>query len=603
MLRQRIQSEWSHGWRNERSPEETSLPQEDTHIFRIDRVKKAACGMVGKVTFTYLGRSTMGIVSCPSVAYFCMEYGLHEDLRIYSGGLGILAGDHIKTARDLGIPLVAIGIFWKHGYADEYIGKEGYPHNRFPENSYDSLVDTGVKVHVRVTDEDLALRVWRVDRYGNADLYLLDADLPENERTWVTGYLYGGFSPEDRIAQEIVLGIGGIRALRALDIPVDIYHFNEGHAVLAGVELIREKMIGKGMTFSEAWEATRREIVFTTHTPVPAGNEEHHLDALRRAGAFNGLTRRQMRAIGGDPFNMTVAGLRLARLSNAVSRIHEDTATKMWRHVQGVSPILAITNGVHRRTWQDERITRARTLAAIDRAHKAAKADLLAEIESRKGVRLNPDVLLLGFARRAAEYKRNNLVFSRPEVIEPLLTGGKLQMVFSGKAHPQDDGGKAIIADLVAMSRKFPQSVVFLENYDMEIGRLLTRGCDVWLNTPRRPNEASGTSGMKAAMNGVLNVSILDGWWPEICQHGVNGWQIGGEYEESEQDARDAESLYAVLINEILPVYYSDRRRWLRMMHSSISCCQYRFSSERMMKDYCRLMYSGEPPETAAVTG
>jgi len=528
----------------------------------------------------------------PRVAYFCMEFGLHEELAIYSGGLGILAGDHLKSARDLGFPLVGIGLLWRQGYTMQLIGSDGRPYDVFPTYGYDFLKDTGIKIKLTIRGQETWCRVWLVDKYGNAPLYLLDPNVPENQdrEKWINFKLYGG-DAEARIAQEMVLGIGGVRALRALGMEVDVYHFNEGHAVFAGIELIREHM-ARGLDFDEAWQKAREQIVFTTHTPVPAGNERHEHSLLQYMGAYNGLDYEQMKRIGGDPFSMTVAGLRLARLANAVAELHGRTACRMWGDVEGAAPIIHITNGVHRETWQDERIGKAWEAGGdLWAEHQRAKLELIREIGMRTSVWLNPDRLLIGFARRAAPYKRSDLVFGKPEVIEPLLTSGKLQLVFSGKAHPQDEKGKEIISNLVAACRRYPNSVVFLENYDMKLGRLLTRGCDVWLNNPRRPQEASGTSGMKAAMNGVLNLSVLDGWWPEACRHGINGWQFGDGYEGPDQDRHDMEALYRVLMQEVIPTYYDYPEKWREMMKASIETAQYQFSSERMVKEYYSRLY------------
>lgn len=508
------------------------------------------------------------------------------------GGLGILAGDYLKAARDLGLPVVGVGLLWRQGYTRQLIDEDGRPYDAYPNYEYDFLKDTGVRVTVEIRNRPVVCRVWLVDTFGNAPLYLLDTNLPENQDRLITGQLYGWFG-EERVAQEIVLGVGGVRALRALGIPVDVYHFNEGHAALAGIELIREKMAGQGMSFAEAWRQTRSEIVFTTHTPVKEGNEAHEHRLLHYMGAYDGLDYEQMKAIGGDPFNMTVAGLRLSRLANGVSQLHGQTARRMWADVAGASSIIAITNGVHNGTWQDDRI-RAAFAAGGDlwEAHLKAKNELIAEIAARTGRRLHPDKLLIGFARRAVPYKRSDLIFRRPEAIAPALASGQVQIVFSGKAHPQDDTGKGIVANLVAMMRRYPNSVVFLPDYDMKIGRILTRGADVWLNNPVRPLEASGTSGMKAAMNGVLNLSVLDGWWPEGCEHGQNGWQIGGGYEGPGQDEHDLNSLYRVLFDEVIPTYYENRERWRGMMQNSIAMAERRFSAERMLTEYYELMYA-----------
>lgn len=529
----------------------------------------------------------------PSVAYFSMEYGLDSSFKMYAGGLGILAGDYLKGAKDNGYPIVGIGIKWKQGYSDQEISTEGMPYDSYHNYNYEFLEDTGIKVTVRIRKRDVVCKVWKTEKFNNAPLYLLDTDLPENEDPWITGQLYGWFG-EERIAQEMVLGIGGIRALRKLGINVDIYHFNEGHAVLAALELIREKT-ESGMTFIEALNETRKQVVFTTHTPVKQGNEEHYLERLEYMGAFNGLTAEQMVYIGGSPFNMTVAALRVSKKSNAVAALHAETANKMWQHVEFPKPIVGITNAIHVPTWVDPEIIKANDgNGDIWEAHINNKRTLIEFIKKRTGTKLDPDKLLIGFSRRAAPYKRSDLIFSDESVVGPLLNEGKLQIVFSGKAHPLDDTGKEIVANLVKMSKKYNNSVVFLENYDMEIGKMLTRGSDVWLNNPRRPNEASGTSGMKAAMNGVLNLSILDGWWPEACRHGINGWQIGDGFESSnasEQDSHDLKSLYDVLINEVLPTYYGSRSKWIEMMKNSINSTRCTFSMERMLKEYYEKLY------------
>ncbi|MEL6891705.1 MAG: alpha-glucan family phosphorylase [Actinomycetota bacterium] len=530
----------------------------------------------------------------PHVAYFCMEYGLDNDLKWYAGGLGILAGDYLKGARDEARPLVGVGLKWKQGYTDQYVDEAGQPYDTYTNREYD-LDDTGVTVSVSIRGRDVAVKVWKTEAHGNAPLYLLDTDLEENrgDDRWICGQLYGWFS-EERLAQEIVLGIGGVRALRALGLDVDVFHFNEGHAVLAALELIAERQ-SSGLTFEEAWRATRERVVFTTHTPVLQGNESHDLDTMEYVGAFHGRSRPEMVRIGGDPFNMTVAALRLSRKSNAVAQLHAETANDMWRHVAGRSEIIGITNCIHTPTWVDDRISAAFDAGtALRPVHHEIKRELIGFVEHRTGSVLDPDRLLIGFSRRAVAYKRSDLIFSEPERIEPYLRDQRVQIVFSGKAHPLDDAGKGIVADLVAMMRAYPNSVVFLENYDMEIGRMLTRGSDVWLNNPRRPQEASGTSGMKAAMNGVLNCSVLDGWWPEACEHGVNGWQLGDGFESddvAEQDAHDLAALYDVVLGEVLPTYEDDPARWEAMMRASIESTRERFAVKRMLDDYYSQLY------------
>jgi starch phosphorylase len=530
------------------------------------------------------------------VAYFCMEYALQSNFKMYAGGLGILAGDYLKGAKDHKFPIVGIGIKWKQGYTDQRISPEGKAIDTYPIYNYPFLKDTGVTVSVTIRKREVRCKVWLCDKFGNAPLYLLDTDVPGNEDSWITGQLYGWFG-EERIAQEMVLGIGGVKALRALKIPVDVYHFNEGHALFAGFELVREKM-KSGKSFEEALRASRQQIVFTTHTPVVQGNESHYLDRLIYMGADNGsFSKQQLKQLGGSPFNMTVGALRLSRKANAVAQLHAETANKMWQGVKDRAEIIGITNAIHVPTWVDKRILKAAngTSGEIWKWHQENKKNLLTFIYERTGVRLKQNSLLIGFSRRAVPYKRSDFIFSDRSKVDRLFKTGKLQIVFSGKAHPLDDGGKQIIANIVALTKKYPGSVVFLENYDMTVGSMLVRGSDVWLNNPRRPQEASGTSGMKAAMNGVLNLSILDGWWPEACAHGVNGWQIGNGYEnrdEKKLDAHDQKSLYKVLLEEVLPTYYDDKKKWVEMMKQSVLTTHKPFAVKRMLQEYYTKLYS-----------
>ncbi|HEX3032147.1 MAG TPA: alpha-glucan family phosphorylase, partial [Bacillota bacterium] len=454
---------------------------------------------------------------------------------------------------------------------------------------------TGITVQVRVRGMDVVCKVRLVDQYGNAPLYLLDTNFPGSEHGWMTNRLYGG-QAQDRVAQEIILGIGGVKALRALNIPVDLYHFNEGHAVFAGVELIREKMQDQGLSFDQAWKESRQQIVFTTHTPVAAGNEEHGHDLLQLMDAYNGLSYDQMRTLGGDPFNMTVAALRLSTLANAVSKLHGQTARKMWHNVWEAAPLISVTNGVHMNTWQDSEVREAfKAGQDLWAPHLAAKSRLIEYVKNHYGSELREDVLLVGFARRAAPYKRSDLIFRDTNLISQLLNESRIQLIFSGKAHPNDTLGKDIIQDLVKMDRQYKDNVVFLENYNMEIAKLMVQGCDVWLNNPRRPLEASGTSGMKAAMNGVLNLSVVDGWVAEGPQHGVSGWLISDQDQSAhhvQDDERDLRALYKVLLQEVIPTYYDNREMWKEMMLASIDMAHWQFSSRRMLNEYYDVLYN-----------
>ena len=522
----------------------------------------------------------------PIVAYFCMEYGLHESFPIYSGGLGILAGDYIKAGHDLGAPMVAVGLLWARGYCVQRIGADGRPYEEYPGYDSSFLEDTGVRVRVRVRGREVPVRVWVTQKHGTIPLYLLEP-LREEDR-WITHRLYEA-GTDTRIAQELILGIGGVRALGWLGFNVHTYHFNEGHAVFAGIERIAELM-ESGLQFPDAWERVRQQTVFTTHTPVKAGNEEHALTDLRRMGACLQLSGSEMRAIGGDPFNMTVAGLRLSRAANAVAQLHGETSRAMWKDVSNACPIGAITNGVHVPTWQAPEVREAgHDPSRLIEAHKRLKEQLLAEVQRRQGITIEPDAFLIGFARRAAGYKRSDLILRDEARLDALLSKHHVRVLFAGKSHPDDMNGKNIVARLVQGARKHPGKVVFLENYDMALGRLLTRGCDVWLNNPIRPLEASGTSGMKAAMNGVPNVSILDGWWPEACVDGVNGFAIGND--KSGDDIKDLHDLYDTLEKRVIPAF-ADRKKWAQIMVQSVKSTEAAFSCDRMMRQYFEQLYA-----------
>jgi glycogen phosphorylase len=535
----------------------------------------------------------------PRVAYFCMEFGLDEKLPIYSGGLGVLAGDFMRSAHALALPVVGVGILWEEGYTTQGIGPAGETIDLPTPLDRSHLVREAPIVTVTIGGHDVPLWIWRVDGLAAAPLYLLEP-IVEHDR-WINRRLYGG-GKDDRVAQEIILGVGGVRALQALGLGVDVYHFNEGHALFAGLELVRQAR-ARGLDFDAARAQVREQIVFTTHTPIDAGNEEHDHERLRRLGATMGLTHAQMVRLGGDPFNMTVAALRLSRNANAVAELHGETARKMWRHVDDAAPIVAVTNGVDHRVWQDARVRDAAAVvsgatgdAALDGARATLKRELVGEVARRTGIALDADKLIIGFARRATAYKRATLLFHDEARIAPLLESGQVQLVYSGKAHPRDFGGQELIKEIVALAKKYPRSVAFVPNYDLSLGRLISRGVDVWLNTPRRPLEACGTSGMKAAMNGVLNCSILDGWWPEACDHGVNGWAIGERLLDDDcGDACDAAALYALLEDEIVPTFYGNRARWRSMMRESIAVGVQQFSSDRMVGDYYRRLYHRAP--------
>lgn len=535
--------------------------------------------------------------SLPKVAYFSMEYGIDNAMKTYAGGLGILAGDYMKGAYDYNLPIVGVGIKWKQGYCMQSIGEDNKVYDVFHNISYeDFLEDTGIKVQIKIRNRDVNIKVWKVINLNVCPLYLLDTDLPENQDSWITGQLYGWFS-EERIAQEMVLGIGGIKALRKLGLDIDVYHFNEGHALFAGFELIKEKM-DKGLSFKEAVKFSKDKIVFTTHTPIIHGNESHEIETLLYMGANNGFTKEELISLGGNPFNMTVGALRLSRISNGVAQLHKETANNMWKSVKSKSEIIGITNAIHIGTWADHNILKVyETNGDLWEAHMKNKRKLIDFVYNKNKVQLDENKLIIGFSRRAAEYKRSNLIFTEESIIEPLLKNRTIQIVFSGKSHPLDNGGKKLVEKIVEISNKYPEAVVFLEDYDMSIGKMLTQGADLWLNNPRRPLEASGTSGMKAAINGVLNCSILDGWWPEVCKDKVNGWQFGeGKGVEDfssleELDKHDLKELYKVLTKEVIPTYYKNKDKWIEMMKESIKDTKEQFAIKRMLEEYYKHMY------------
>lgn len=581
----------------------------------------------------------------PMVAYLSAEYGLTECLRIYSGGLGVLAGDHLKSASDLGIPLVGLGLLYREGYFNQTIDpagrqREGYPAADFEDLPLRPVMGNGgelLRVAVPFPGREVMVRVWRAD-VGRVPLFLLDADLAENaeDDRALTARLYGG-AQEMRISQEILLGIGGYRVLRAMGIEPRSFHMNEGHSAFLALELVREQMERDGVALDEAIEAVRRRLVFTTHTPVPAGHDRFPADLMDTfftgMAEAMGMEMATLMSIGrvhpsdpDEPFTMTVLALRLAEQANGVSALHGEVTRAMWHALwpdvalEDV-PIGHITNGVHLPSWVHPEVASVCDIA-LDRiglddnppepdperlwhVRTARRRDLVAYIRDRVGARLDPDALTIAFARRFATYKRATLLLGDLDRLERLLCDQDrpVQVIFAGKAHPRDEGGKALIRRIVEISHdeRFHDRIVFVPGYGIDVARELVQGADVWLNNPRRPMEASGTSGMKAAANGVLNVSILDGWWDEAyraaaARHVAIGWAIGqGEDPESTQaaDHADEVALFRVLEEEVVPLFY-DRapdevpHDWARRAAASIREVAPVFSSHRMVRDYAR---------------
>lgn len=601
------------------------------------------------------------------VAYFSLEYGFHESLRHYAGGLGVLAGDHLKAASDQGLPLVAVGLFYRLGYFQQYLSRDGSQQEHCPENELSCLPmhpagpdpSTPLTITVPLPEGSLRAAVWRL-QVGRVPVFLLDTNVEENPPAWraITAQLYGG-SREVRLRQELLLGIGGVRALLALGYEPAVSHVNEGHAAFLNLARMAHLVQVYGMDLDAAREVVRRTSVFTTHTPVAAGNEvfevplvRSHLEAVARELPIAPEVVLSWGRAPGAPeshgFSMTILGLRLSQLCNGVSRLHGRVARSMWAHLWpgrpiDEVPITHVTNGVHAASWLSpdnlavfdryvggqwrEHPGAATLLQHIDqipddelwRAHELGRSRLVrivrrhverqlrarhaprAEIEEAAGV-LDAKILTVGFARRFAGYKRATMLLHDPTRLEALLTREDfpIQIIFSGKAHPADEEGKRMIREIVQFASRpsVRRRMVFLEDYDLYLARSLVQGIDVWLNTPRRPLEASGTSGMKAALNGVLNVSVLDGWWCEGYAPDC-GWAIGDgeEYPDpAYQDAVEAQALYNLLEEEVVPCFY-DRssgeipRRWVAMMKASMKMALRGFTSHRMVREYAERFY------------
>jgi len=608
-----------------------------------------------------------GVLGAKPVAYFSAEFGIHESVPIYSGGLGVLAGDHIKSASGLGVPLVGIGLYYSHGYFRQHLDDSGMQQEDYLETKIENLPmqpalgldGEPITVRIDTRNGSLKAKVWRM-LVGRVQLFLLDCNVEGNkpEDRELTSRLYGG-DMRTRIRQELVLGVGGVRALAALGIKPGAYHLNEGHSAFGGLEVVRQRMSDDGLPFAEAVRQTARMTCFTTHTPAEPGHDrfpadliEEHLGPLRDS---MGVSHDQLMALGrvdpnnnGETFCMTVIGLRMSHYANAVSNLHGVISRRMWhcmwpeRPEEGV-PIGHITNGVHVHSWLAGQMSQlydkhfpanwARRIqypeiwqsihdvepGELWETHNALKNNLLAFVRRRLSRQcrrrgesdavieaarntLNPNALTIGFGRRFATYKRANLLFAELDRISDLLSNEQrpIQLIYAGKAHPKDEPGKRFIKEISNLRHdpRFAGRVAFVEDYDINVCRHLIQGVDVWLNNPRRPLEASGTSGQKVVLNGGLNCSILDGWWAE-AYNGVNGFAIGhgtSHVDDRITDERDSEALYHTLANEVIPCFY-DRdsdglpKAWIKRMMHSISTLAWRFSSHRMVADYSNRSY------------
>lgn len=595
------------------------------------------------------------------VAYFSMEYGLHESLPVYSGGLGILSGDHLKAASDLGIPLTGFGLLYRYGYFNQRISLEGIQQEEYMENEWYSKPIEKVKnadgtdltFSIMLRGEEIFIKAW-ITHVGKVPLYLLDTNLEQNKphhRT-ITDHLYVA-DREMRILQEIVLAFGGMQLMQLIDLQPSVYHLNEGHSAFLIIKRLRNLVCEKGFSFDEAMDLIRTSSVFTTHTPVPAGNEAFDMRLVRfyleedisACGmSFDQFSRFAV-IPGNDQFNMSVLAIRFSSHINGVSKLHSDVSKEMWHPIypalyEDEMPISAITNGVHVQSWLSRQMARlfdrylgsdyqhkgeeaqvwanVMSIPEIEvwEAHRQRKEQLISFVRQRlqnslayRGAAthrvnsiLNPDYLLIGFARRFATYKRGNLILRDKERLLRLIRNEDrpVQFIFAGKAHPADEHGKAMIKSIIDFTREegIDHRFVFLENYDINIGRHLVQGVDVWLNNPIKPNEASGTSGMKAGMNGALNLSVLDGWWPE-CYTPDNGWAIraGEGIEEAHvRDTLESNEIYDLLENEVARLYYDQDdnglpRKWIEKMKHSIHDVGMGFNMHRMLREYLNDFY------------
>lgn len=640
------------------------LADDEGFLAHMDRVAEGLAHYLNSHTWF---ASTFAADSDARVAYFSAEFGIHESIPVYSGGLGVLAGDHLKSASDLGVPLVGISLMYREGYFRQYLNAEGWQQERYPENDFFTLplipeLDATGKpllVTAPLPGRDVQLRVWHI-QVGRVPLYLLDANIPQNrpEDRAITAQLYGG-DQNTRIQQEIILGIGGIRALKAMGKMPTVCHMNEGHAAFTGLERIRLLMEEHKLDFASAFEAVKAGTCFTTHTPVPAGNDafpmsmvEQYLgDYMTKMGVDRGMLAKLGRVHPDneqEPFGMTVLALKLANVSNGVSKLHGSVSRKMWKDLwpelpASEVPITSITNGVHTQSWLspetaqlydrylgiqwEERPTDFAVWRRVEyipdaelwRTHERRRERLVAFARGRLKAQLkrrgsppseitaadevlDPDALTIGFARRFATYKRGDLIFRNSERIAALLNDKDrpVQFIFSGKAHPKDTGGKELIQRVVQQSRlpQFRRRVVFLEDYDMNVARYLIQGVDVWLNNPRRPLEASGTSGMKVVPNGGLNLSVLDGWWVEGYD-GDNGWAIGAGEEYTDltyQDEVESRALLELIERDIAPMFYKRGadglpREWIRRMKRNIMTLVPVFNTNRMVEEYTERCY------------
>jgi glycogen phosphorylase len=529
-----------------------------------------------------------------NVASFCFEAMIHQKLHIYAGGLGVVQAGLLKSAakKEWPVNLCGLGILWKQGYYDQKLDPSKGMMVEHVSRHYDFLQDTGIKVEVIINGKPNLIKIWHLpgEIFGTVPLFLLDTDVEENDELArsITLQLYGG-NEETRLAQEIVLGIGGVRAFEALGIPIDIYHGQEGHTVLLAIELLR-KNLASGLSENEAIKAVKQKFVATTHTPELAGNEEHSLDLMARMGCFPGIAKKTAAAVGGNPFNMTVGLLRLAKRVNAVSRLHLEITGKMWCRVENVCPIVSVTNGVDS-DWQHPDFAGAENSSQLRIAKARHKKELIKYISKRTGVVLKENVLTMVWTRRFADYKRPWLPFLDWQWLEKLLWSDKLQLIVAGKPHPNDLRGKYIFNDIYRKSLKVPNLKV-LAGYERSQSEILKRGSDLWLFTSRRPREACSTSGMSSALNGTLNLASRDGWYDEISDKYYFPFGVDRPCRtEGEQDTADYKDFVEVF-SQASEMFYNRPEEWNRRALKAKKYVEENFSSDRMLQDYIDFMYT-----------
>jgi starch phosphorylase len=539
-------------------------------------------------------------MSLPKIGYFSMEIAVDQSLHTYAGGLGFLAGSHMRSAWQLGFPVVGVTILWSKGYGQQQINSQGQVEIVYQKREYPFLNDTGIVIEIQFFGEPLLVKAFRLEPevFGTVPIYFLTTDLPENQykHRMLTEVLYDG-DEWRRIGQELILGIAGFRVLEVANEHVDIFHLNEGHALPACFELLDR--------YSGNIEEVQKRTVFTTHTPVVACNETHSVHFLHDAGYFGKTGLDEARALGGDNFSLTTVALRLARIANGVSQIHGAVANKIWKDISGRCPIIAITNSVDLEYWQDNRIAQAKSdKVLLLEAKKQLKQELFEAISKETDKNFDPEVLTIVWARRFTEYKRPMLLFHQLNRIAELLNSGKIQVIYAGKFHAQDTNGRDMFNQVLEYSRQMPRLAV-LTNYELELSRTLKCGADIWLNTPLRPMEASGTSGMSANMNGTIHFSTFDGWAVEGTYDRINGFLINraGHCDMCNDDCncrsckvedrnqQDYDSMMQILEEKIIPMYYTDKECWFNLMKMAIKTAESYFHSERMAIEYYNRLY------------